>query len=75
MAKTRNTYKYHLKEGNKIVHRGITYDLNRREVEHQEKFPGTYIEQVGHRTTRTSALKWERTSSKNYLKLIRKLWT
>ena len=29
----RDTYKYHLKRGGKIVHRGITNDLNRREAD------------------------------------------
>jgi hypothetical protein len=31
MAKPRNTHKYHFKVGNKIVHSGITDDLERRE--------------------------------------------
>ena len=56
----RDTYKYHLKKGGKIVHRGITNDLNRREAEHQEHFPGTTLHQVERRVTRESALKWER---------------
>ena len=56
----RDTYKYHLKKGGKIVHRGITNDLNRREAEHQEDFPGTKLHQVDRRVTRESALKWER---------------
>ena len=60
----RDTYKYHLKKGRKVVHRGITSDLKRRESEHQEIFPGTEIEQVGRRTTRDAALKWEREGGK-----------
>jgi predicted GIY-YIG superfamily endonuclease len=39
MSKRRNTYKYHFKIGNKIVHSGITKDLKRREQEHQGKWP------------------------------------
>ena len=31
----RDTYKYHFKRGNKILHTGITNDLDRREGEHQ----------------------------------------
>ena len=31
----RDTYKYHFKKGNKIVHTGITNDLERREQEHK----------------------------------------
>ena len=60
----RDTYKYHLKVGNKIVHRGITNDLERRQVEHQAQFPGAKIEQIGRRTTRDAALKWERDGGK-----------
>ncbi len=56
----RDTYKYHLKIGNKIVHRGITDDLDRREEEHQQKWPSGHIKQVGRRTTRDAALEWER---------------
>ena len=35
MATERNSYKYHFKRGNKILHTGITNDLERREQEHQ----------------------------------------
>ena len=56
----RDAYKYHVKVGHKVVHRGVTYDLERREAEHQEEFPGSRLEQVGRRTTWESALKWER---------------
>lgn len=61
MPTSRTTYKYHFKLGNKIVHTGITNDIVRRELEHQQK-PGWkngHIFQVGHRTTRDSALSWE----------------
>ena len=34
----RDTYKYHFKQGNKIVHTGITEDLDRREQEHKRDF-------------------------------------
>ena len=60
----RDTYKYHLKKGNKVVHRGITNDLDRRQAEHQAQFPGAKIEQIGRRTTRDAALKWEREGGK-----------
>ena len=59
MAKHRNMYKYNFKVGNKIVHRGITDDLERREQEHQQKWPKGRISQVGHRTTEEAARKWE----------------
>jgi predicted GIY-YIG superfamily endonuclease len=65
MASTnRNTYKYHMKVGNKIVHRGITNDLERREIEHQQKHPDAHIMKVGNKTTRPGALKWERKGGK-----------
>jgi predicted GIY-YIG superfamily endonuclease len=59
MADNRDTYKYHFKIGNKIVHGGITNDLDRREQEHQQKWPKGHITQVGNRTTEEAARKWE----------------
>lgn len=60
----RDTYKYQLKEGRKAIYRGITYDLERRGVEHRKDYPSATIKQVGRRTTRESALKWERNGGK-----------
>lgn len=60
----RDTYKYHVKQGHKTVYRGITYDLERREAEHQKEFPRSRIGQVGRRTTREAAHKWEREGGK-----------
>lgn len=59
MGKRRNTYKYNFKIGKKIVHSGITDDLERREQEHQQKWPKGHISQVGHRTTEEAAREWE----------------
>ena len=57
----RDTYKYHFKNGNRIVHTGITNDLGRREAEHRRDLGETgHITQVGRATTRDAALKWER---------------
>ena len=57
----RDSYKYHFKKGNRIVHTGITNNLERREQEHQERFGNDgHIKQVGRATTRDAALKWER---------------
>ena len=64
----KNTYKYQLKQGHKVVHRGITYDLARRETEHQKEFPGSRIVQVGRRTAREAALRWEREGGKRRYK-------
>ena len=63
MAK-RNVAKYHLWEDGKVAHRGITNDLARREREHQAEHPGSHISQVGRRTTREAALRWEREGGK-----------
>ena len=60
----RDTYKYQLKVGRKVVHRGITYDLERREREHQQDYRASRIQQVGRRTTHEAALKWERQGGK-----------
>ena len=61
MAKQpRDTYKYQFKQGNRIVHGGITNDLDRREQEHQRKYGHGHIKQVGRRTTEEAARAWER---------------
>jgi len=60
MANPRDTYKYQLKVGNKIVYGGITHDLNRREQEHQQTWPKGHIVQVGRRTTEEAARQWEK---------------
>ena len=43
MAKPRTWYTYEFKRGNKILHKGITQDLERRESEHQAN-----IDEKGH---------------------------
>lgn len=60
MGKPRDTHKYLFKVRNKIVHGGITDDLERREAEHQQKWPKGHIVQVGHRTTEEAAREWEK---------------
>ena len=61
MSKERNVAKYHLTKDRKVVHRGITErSLHLREIEHQEKFPGSLITKIGRRTTKEKALEWER---------------
>ena len=60
MPTNRDTYKYYLKKGNKILHRGITNDLQRREYEHLQKYDkAVHIKQIGDRTTREEAFRWE----------------
>ena len=47
----RDHLKYDFKVGNKIVHSGITTDLERREEEHKQRWPSGHIVQVGRATT------------------------
>ena len=64
-AQPRVTFKYVMTVGNKIVHRGITNDLGRRESEHRATWPDANIRQVGRRTTRDAGLQWERDGGKS----------
>jgi len=64
----RNTYRYRLKVGRKTVCYGISYDLARREAEHQKDFSGSRIEQIGNRTTWEEARKWELRTWRNIYK-------
>ena len=66
MAKKRDTCKYQFKVVNKIVHGGITGDLEQREKEHQQKWPKGHIVQVGLKTTEKAAREWEK--EKGYTK-------
>ncbi len=63
MAK-RDTYKYDFKVGNKIIHSGITNDLDRRGQEHQQRWPKGHIVQVGRATTEEATRAWEETKQK-----------
>ncbi len=60
MSKKRDTYKYQFKVGNKIVHGGITNDLERREAEHKQEWPKGHISKVGNITTEDAAREWEK---------------
>jgi len=65
MGTKRDTFKYHFKIGSKIVHSGKTDDLERREGEHQQKWPGGHIRQVGRKTTEDAAREWEEKQKKS----------
>lgn len=57
---SRDTYKYELRDGNRVVYVGITNDLERRESEHRaEGMDFTSIHKVGNATTRSAAEDWE----------------
>ena len=60
----RNTYKYDFKIIQKIVHSGITKDLERREIDHLQEWPKGHIVQVGNRTTEEAAREWEKSKRK-----------
>ena len=60
----RDTYRYHYIYRGKIAHRGITDDLKRREMEHQQKRPGGHIKQIGPRVTGEAAENWEKEGGK-----------
>lgn len=57
----RETFKYDFKRGTTIAHSGITNDLDRRENEHQQRWPDGRIVPVGRATTTERARRWERT--------------
>lgn len=60
MAQDRDTSKYVLRQGNKIVYVGITNDLDRRTKEHEnEGMKFTAVDKIGRQTTREAAEKWE----------------
>lgn len=60
----RDTYKYHFIRDRKVVHRGITDDLKRREQEHERTYRGGHIKQIGVRTTEEGAREWEKKGGK-----------
>ena len=60
----KETYKYHVMVGHKVVDRGITSELWLRELHLQEKWFGCRLKQIGRRTTREAALRWEREGGK-----------
>ena len=59
MAK-RNTTRYTLRVGNRIVRRGITDNPPRRAAEHKRDGRSGTMRKEGPKVTRKSALAWER---------------
>ena len=55
----RDTYKYELKERNKLLYVGITDNPKRREAEHRCTKDFSNMKVVGRAVTRESAEKWE----------------
>ena len=60
MESTSGTYRYKFVVNDKVVLHGFTTDLERREREHQRRWPAGHIEQVGEPTSHREAWDWER---------------
>ena len=69
MPKKRDTYRYELKQGHKVVYYGITNEPERREEEHKEegkKFSRLIVK--GPIVTEETAEKWEEDRLASYRK-------
>ena len=66
MAK-RDTYKYELTKGNKVVYVGITNNPERREAEHRKDKDFTNMRIVGGPSTFSGACQWEADRIKTYM--------
>ena len=65
MDNAKNAYKYYvLKVGDKVVYRGVTNDLDRREAEHRVRWPDGQIESMGDEPTMKQALSRMRNDAK-----------
>ena len=60
MGSIRDTYKYELRDRNRVVYIGITNDPDRREEHHRaegKRFSRMWL--IGRQTTRAAAERWE----------------
>lgn len=64
----RNTTRYELRDGNKVVYIGITNDPDRRKQEHAVDKDFTKMVSVGSKVTRATAEKWEEERIGTYMK-------
>lgn len=64
----KDTSKYVLKQGNKVVYVGITNDPERRETEHRQDKNFDKMELVGRKSTRSGAQQWETDKIETYMK-------
>lgn len=65
---SKDTNKYLLKQGNKVVYVGITDNPERREAEHRQDKNFDKMELVGRKSTRDGAEQWEADRIKTYMK-------
>lgn len=69
MAKKRNHYRYELKQGRKVVYRGITDNPDRREGEHRDEGKRfSHMHVVRRPVTKEAAEEWEEENLKSYRK-------
>ena len=66
MDNSKNTYKYVLKVGDKVVYRGVTNDLERRQAEHRVRWPDGQVQPMGPKTTMEQALVWMRDGAQSH---------
>jgi predicted GIY-YIG superfamily endonuclease len=59
MNAPRDHWRYRLKQGNKVVHNGITTDPEQREQAHQRQFPNSRVVVEGPAVTEETARDWE----------------
>lgn len=64
----RNTYKYELTRGNRVVYVGITNDPSRREAEHRQDKDFTTMRIVGRPSTLDGASQWETNRIETYMR-------
>ena len=60
----RNTYRYRLKVGDRVILHGFTTDLARRQKEHQLRWPAARVEPIGEATSHREAWEWERRAAR-----------
>jgi len=65
MNAPRDHYRYHQKKGGKILHSGITKDPDRRDQQHQARWPGSHLAVQGPAVTEETAREWEKTKRKS----------
>ncbi len=59
MGSIRDTYKYELRDQNRVVYIGITNDPDRREEDRAEGKRFSHMWLIGNRTTQAAAERWE----------------
>lgn len=63
----RDTYKYELKDGNKVLYVGITNNPERREQEHRQNKEFGHMNIIGNHTNREAAENWEGNRIETYM--------